>query len=60
MVNFAKKYFEGYFPFNNLKQTILCQHSVPDDSDNVKKQYDFLRKIMKEKRKTSKKILNMF
>ena len=35
-----------------MKKAILCEISVPDNLDNVKKLDDFLRDIMKEKCKT--------
>ena len=36
-----------------MKEAILCQNPVPDNLDNVKKLNDFLRDILKEKRKTN-------
>ena len=53
MVNYANKYFEEYFPEDSLKEVILCQNPVPGNLDNVKKLDDFLRDILKEKRKTN-------
>ena len=52
MANYANKYFEEYVPEDSLKEVILCQNPVPDNLDNVKKLDDFLRDILKEKRKT--------
>ena len=54
MANYANKYFEEYVPEDSLKEAILCQNPVPDNLDNVKKLDDFLRDILKEKRKTNK------
>ena len=53
MANYANKYFEDYVPEDSLKEAILCQNPVPDNLDNVKKLDDFLRDILKEKRKTN-------
>ena len=39
----------------SLKEAILCQNPVPDNLDNVKKLDDFLKDILKEKRKTNEK-----
>ena len=47
------KYFEEYFPEDSLKEAILWQNPVPDNLDNDKKLDDFLRDILKEKRKTN-------
>ena len=41
MANYAKKYFEEYYPENSLKEAILFQNPVPDNIDNVKKLDDF-------------------
>ena len=51
MVNYENKYFEEYIPEDSLKEAILCQNPVPGNLDNVKKLDDFLRDILKEKRK---------
>ena len=56
MVNYANKYFEDHIPEDSqklLKEAILCQNPVPDNLGNVKKLDDFLRDILKEKRKTN-------
>ena len=45
---------EEYVPEGSLKEALLCQNPVPDNFDNVKKLDDFLRGILKEKRKTNK------
>ena len=44
MANYANKYFEEYVPEDSLKEAILCQNSVPDNLDNVKKLDDFLER----------------
>ena len=54
MGNYAKKYFKEYIPEDSLKEAALCQNPVPDNLDNVKKLDDFLRDILKEKRKANK------
>ena len=46
MVNYANKYFEDHMPEDSQKP-------VPDNLGNVKKLDDFLRDILKEKRKTN-------
>ena len=51
MANYANRYFEEYVPEDSLKEATLCQNPVPDNLDNVKKLGDFLRDILKEKRK---------
>ena len=51
--NYANKYFEECFPEDTLKEAVLCQNPVSDNLDNVKKLDDFLRDILKEKRKTN-------
>ena len=56
MVNYANKYFEDHIPEDSqklLKEAILRQNPVPDNLGNVKKLDDFLRDILKEKRKTN-------
>ena len=53
--NYVNKYFEGYVPEDSLKEAVLCPNPVPDNLDNVKKLNDFLRDILKEKRKTNQK-----
>ena len=54
IANCPKKYFEEYVPEDSLKEAILFPNPVPDNLDNVKKLDDFLRDILKEKRKTNK------
>ena len=53
IANYANKYFEEYVPEDSLKEAILCKNLVPDNLDNVKTLDDFLRDILKEKRKTN-------
>ena len=53
MANYANKYFEEYFPEHSLKEAILWQNPVPDNLDDDKKLDDFLRDILKEKRKAN-------
>ena len=53
MANYAKKHFEEYALEDSLKEAILCQNPVSDNLNNVKKLDDFLRDILKEKRKTN-------
>ena len=51
MANYANKYFEEYVPEDSVKEVILCQTPVPDNLDNVKKLDDFLRDILRKKRR---------
>ena len=55
MANYANKYLESeeYVPKDSLEEAILCQNPFPDNLDNVKELDDFLRDILKEKRKTN-------
>ena len=53
MANYTNKYFKEYLPEDSLKEATLCQNSVPDNLDNVKKLDNFLRHLLKEKRKTN-------
>ena len=53
MANYTNKYFKEYLPEDSLKEATLCQNSVPDNLDNVRKLDNFLRDILKEKRKTN-------
>ena len=53
MANYTNKCSEEYVPEDSFKEAILCQNPVPDNLDNVKKLNDFLRDILKEKRKTN-------
>ena len=53
MANYTNKYFEDYVPENSLKEDILCQNPVLGKIDNIKKLDDFLRDVLKEKRKTN-------
>ena len=52
MANYANKYFEEYVPEDSLKEAVLCRNPVPDNLDNDN---DFLRDILKEKRKTNQR-----
>ena len=54
MANYANKYFQEYVPEDSLKEALLCQNPFPDNLDYVKKLDEFLRDILKEKRKTNK------
>ena len=60
MANYASKCFEEYVPEDSLKEAILCQNPVPDNLDNVKKFDDFLRDILKEKRKVNEQNIKRF
>ena len=53
MANYTNKYFEDYVPENSLKEAILCQNPVLGKIDSIKKLDDFLRDVLKEKRKTN-------
>ena len=61
MASYADKHFDKFVPEDSLKEDILCQNSVPDNLDNVKKLDDFLRDILNTKNvKQTNKILEMF
>ena len=51
MVEHANTHFETYVKEANLKQQILMENPVPDNLDQVKKLDDFVRGILKDKRK---------
>ena len=54
MANYANKFFQEYVTENSLKEAILCQNPVQDNDYNVRKLDNFLRDILKEKRKINK------
>ena len=61
MASYANKYFEEFIPEGDLKEAILTQSPVPENIDTVKKLDDFLKDLLKEKRKTSEQNLeNIF
>ena len=44
-------HFETYVKYADLKQQMLMENPVPDNLDQVKKLDDFVRDILKDKRK---------
>ena len=61
MASYANKYFEEFIPEGDLKEAILTQSPVLENKDTVKKLDDFLKDILKEKKKTSEQNLeNIF
>ena len=53
MASYANKYFEEFIPEGDLKEAILTQSPVPENMDTVKKLDDFLKDLLKEKKKTN-------
>ena len=53
MASYANKYFEEFIPETDLKEAILTQSRVPENMDTVKKLDDFLKDLLKEKKKTN-------
>ena len=60
MASYANKYFEEFIPEGDLKEAILTQSPVPENMDTVKKLDDFLKDLLKEKRKLMSKIWKIF
>ena len=61
MTSYANKYFEEFIPEGDLKEVILTQSPVLENMDTVKKSDNFLKDLLKEKRKTNKQNLeNIF
>ena len=52
MASYVNKYFEEFIPEGHLKEAILTQSPVPENMDTVKKLNDFLKDLLKEKKKT--------
>ena len=57
MASYANKYFEEFIPEGDLKEAILTQSPVPENMDTVKKLDDFLKDLLKEKKKTNEQNL---
>ena len=57
MASYANKYFEEFIPGGDLKEAILTQSPVPKNMDTVKKLDDFLKDLLKEKRKINEQNL---
>ena len=51
MAEYANTHFETYVKEADLEQQILTENPVPDNLDQVKKLDDFVRDILKDKRK---------
>ena len=61
MASYAHKYFEEFIPEGDLKEAILTQSPVPENMDTVKKLDDFLKDLLREKKKTHEQNLeNIF
>ena len=61
MASYANKYFEEFIPEGDLKEAILTQSPVPENMDTVKKLDDFLKDLLKEKKKINEQNLeNIF
>ena len=61
MASYASKHFKEFIPEGDLKEAILTQSSVPENMDTVKKLDDFLKDLLKEKKKTNEQNLeNVF
>ena len=61
MGSYANKCFEEFIPEADLKEAILTQSPVPEKMDTVKKLDDFLKDLLKEKKKINKQNLeNIF
>ena len=52
MASYVNKYFEEFIPEGHLKEAILTQSPVPENLDTVKKLNDFLKDLLKEKKKS--------
>ena len=52
MASYVNKYFEEFIPERHLKEAILTQSPVPENLDTVKKLNDFLKDLLKEKKKS--------
>ena len=53
MASYANRYFEEFIPEGDLKEAILTQSPVPKNIDTVKKLDNFLKDLLKEKKKTN-------
>ena len=61
MASYAHKYFEEFIPEEDLKEAILTQSPVPENMDTVKKLDDFIKDLLREKKKTNEQNLeNIF
>lgn len=58
MANYANEQFEIFIPDKELKEAVLMLNPVPDNIDPTKKLDDFVRSILKEKRKTGTEVIN--
>ena len=61
IASYAKKYFGEFIPEGHLKKAILTQGPVPENMDTVKKFINFIKDLLKEKKKTNERNLeNIF
>ena len=58
MASYANEQFEVFIPDKELKEAVLMQNPVPENIDPTKKLDDFVRSILKEKRKTGTEVIN--
>ena len=56
MASYANKYFTEFIPKGDLKEAVLKRSPLPENMDSVKKLDDFLKDLLKEKRKLMSKI----
>ena len=54
MASYANKYFEEFISEGDLKEAILTQSPVPENMDTVKQLDNFLKDLLKEKKKKTK------
>ena len=61
MARYANIFFEEFIPEGDLKEAILTQSPVPENMDTLKKLDDFLKDLLKEKKKINEQNLeNIF
>ena len=51
MAAYANKYFEEFIAEGELKEAILTQSPVPENMDTVKQLDNFLKDLLKEKKR---------
>ena len=61
MASYVNKYFEEFISEGDLKEAVLMQSLVPENMVTIKKIDDFLKHLLKEKKKTNEENLeNVF
>ena len=58
LAKFVNKHFEEYIPDSDLKDQVLTELPIPANIDSVKKLDDFLKDLLKEKRKFNEQNLD--